>query len=369
MPLGPLVGTSAAKAYTLTVNGVNIINSVPIDHAPIRWTDEAANDAGTLTFTVEDEALWASRTALPRGADVRFRDNTNSDTVFGGTLLSLRYLRDRPRGRYVEVTCTSYDWWLDNRVVPLFRSVQNHAGRERRIARDRNVVQALMDRRAGMIFAPDSTVDVTNTDMPEIEIKGVTVREALEEIADAAQNSGSESPRRFYVDTQRRLHWYAGNEGVAAPYDVGPDDLEVEDLSWDIDAMDIVHHAYVRGKNAAGSGWVYNTGSDFEIGAVSAFVDSPRAKTVGDRNRKGRAFLRRQGAAVGGQFSVIQTSRWHAGQLLTIEDPLLGLEGTYEIKRVTGEIGGLGEMRTDTIEFGNVRRSFLRDLRRRDRRR
>ena len=370
MPAGILGQTGSGTAYALTVNGSDILPHIPLD-GQLSWVDESANDVGQMTFTVEDQAAWASRIPLPRGANVSFFAKDGTTAIFGGVLLDVVYRRDRPTGRYADVTVASHDWWLDHRIVPRFQNLRNVGGRVRKISRDREVVQALMDRRGAMILAPDSTVDVTNSAMPEMTIEGVKVREALEQIADEAQNAGSTDERRFYVDAQRRLHWFAGSEGLAAPYTVGPAaDIEVEDLEIEYDSFDVVHHVYVRGKegkrHVGGSGWVYNTGSDFQLGAVSDFLDAPHSDTVGSRNRRGRAFLRRHAEVVSGSFVTLGTSGWRAGQYVTITDDQLGLSSdVFRIARVMGTFEVSGAVLSHTIEFGAVRRSVLRDLRRR----
>lgn len=354
-----------SKAYALTVNGVDVLPLVPLDEQPVTWSDQAANGVGTLEFTVEDRSSWANRAPLVRGADVRFRDLSQASPLFGGTLLTVRQVRG-VTGRFSDCTVADYDWWLDHRVVPSFRSKQDTGGRVRQITRDRNIVAALIERRMPMLAGSWSTMDETNTNMPLIEVEGVTAREALETIADAAQTGESPYPRRFYVDAQRRLHWYMNNEGAAAPYVVGGAGIEVEDLEVEYDAADVIHHVYVKGKNAKGSGWVYNKGSDFAAGAVSAFIDRPKSDTIADRNRHGRAFLRRQEEVTAGSFMVQGTTGWRSGQLLTITDAQLGLTAeTFEIRVVNGELRQ-GSHVVHRIEFGAPKRWLTRDLRRRD---
>lgn len=355
---------SPAKVYTLTVNGVDILPRVPLDLAPVTWTDEASGGVGEMTFTVEHLGSWATRPALPRGAEVRFKRLDESSATFGGTLLDVVYSRG-VTGHFAEVTVADHNWWFDNRAVPRFTSKTDIAGRNRRMTNDRNIVYALIDRRMPPLRATWSTIDSTNTDMALVKTEGMMAREVMETICDLAQTASSPYPRRFYADAERRVHYYMNNEGVAAPYHAGVDVL-VEDLTVERDSTDVKHHVYIRGKNAKGSGWVYNKGSDFALGAVSTFLDRPNSDTVGDRNRRGRAFLRRQEEVVSGSFKVQGTTGWRAGQLLTITDAQLGLSSkTYEIRRVSGELHP-GSHTVHTIEFGAPKRWLTRDLKRRD---
>ena len=48
-------------AYSLKVNGVNVLESVPVNMFPISWQDTADNGVGTMNFTVHDPApAWAA---------------------------------------------------------------------------------------------------------------------------------------------------------------------------------------------------------------------------------------------------------------------------------------------------------------------
>jgi hypothetical protein len=356
----------SSNAYALTVNGANILAHVPTDEQPITWEDQAANAIGTMQFVVEDRAAWSSRVALPRGAHVVLRDLTQSMPLFGGTLTRVRYTRGAT-GRFAECEVVDHDWWLDHRIVPRWKSVEDVRGHNRRISSDRDIVKTLIERRAGFISATNAYVSATNTDMPVITIEGKTLREALEQVADVAQSGTDTSPRRFYVDHGLRFHWFKTSENEDAPYDVGGSGIEVEDLEVEYDGSDIVHHVYVRGKNAAGSGWVQNTGSDFALGAVAAFIDREWSDSVTDLNRLGRAFLRRQEEVVAGSFYVQQTTGWRSGQTVTITDSQLGLSAQdFEIRSVSGELG-LGDAHSHRIEFGAPRRSLVKQMRSKER--
>lgn len=365
MSLGALLNESSpAKAYILEVGAVDVLPRVPLDVAPVTWTDEASNGVGELNFVVEHTGSWATRPALERGARVRFK-KLGETLTFGGTLLRVTYTRG-VTGHFAECTAVDHNWWFDHRVVPRFTSKVDLAGRNRRMTNDRNIVVALIERRMPPLRGTWSTIDSTRDDMPLVKTEGMTAREVMEHICDLAQYDQSPYPRRFYADAYRRVHYYMNNEGEAAPYVVGGAGIDVEDLELEYDSMDVKHHVYVRGKNAKGSGWVYNKGSDYALGAVSTFIDRPNCDSVKERNQKGRAFLRRQEELVAGSFRVQATTGWRAGQLLTISDTQLGLSSdTHEIRRVNGELHP-GSHTVHDIEFGAPKRWLSRDLKRRD---
>ena len=141
-----------------------------------------------------------------------------------------------------------------------------------------------------------------------------------------------------------------------------PEDLELED-----DWGDVLHHAYVVGKNNDGSGWVYNTGSDFERGAIQAFVDRPNADTVRERNAAGKSAIRKAGRVRAGSFSTRVAGAWRVGQTVPITDDSFGLSNeSFEVTNVNGSLGVDGLVQD--IDYGALKRSLVRHLRRRERR-
>ena len=199
------------SSYTLDVAGIGVIDHVPLDLRPIRWEEMGPDGVGRLTFTVEDEG----GIALPDGADVRLTDATTGIPLFGGILLERRVNRGPGGIRWTECDVVSYDWYLDHRIVPRHRFKRNDRGRIRRILNDRNVVKDLIATRGGPLTAPDATVDSTETNMPLIELKGETLRSALEKVGDEAGGG-----RHFYVDADRQLHYFQGKERLQAPHRV-----------------------------------------------------------------------------------------------------------------------------------------------------
>ena len=83
MPYPPQVFSLDGHAFGLTVNGVQIIDKVPTDVAPIRWTWPSETETGDLSFTIED----TGETVLPPGAVVRLTDN-RLDATHGVELLT-----------------------------------------------------------------------------------------------------------------------------------------------------------------------------------------------------------------------------------------------------------------------------------------
>lgn len=213
--------TSTGHDFGLTAAGVQIVDHVPLDESPIRWEETGPDGIGTMSFLVEDTN---GSVKLNEGMEVRLTDNVNARTLFGGVLLERRRRRGPGSVVWTECEVASYDWFLDHRIVPRYESKRNVGNRVRKIERDRNIVVDLVRRRGGPIEAFYSDIDATNTDMPLLKLSGETLRSALEKVADEASpgdgeaNSATALARHFYVDFDRRLHYFKGTEGLAAPF-------------------------------------------------------------------------------------------------------------------------------------------------------
>ena len=211
---------TASHDYTLTVAGRDIIDYVPLDLSPIRFEESGSNAVGRMTFYVEDPDLalgWPSR------PEVQLVDNVTDRYLFGGIVLRRRLVPMPGGGRITECECVSWDWYLDRNMVIRWGSFVNRNGRRRRLTTDRRMVQSLIRKQARFLIARNATVDATNTDMDVVRVAGVSVREALERIADEAAPGDGETAsnavnRRFYVDYERQLHYFKAPLGNAAPY-------------------------------------------------------------------------------------------------------------------------------------------------------
>jgi hypothetical protein len=165
--------------------------------------------------------------------------------------------------------------------------------------------------------------------------------------------------------------WYTTTKTEAwalARYRLGrsvvPEDFTLED-----DWSDVVHGVYVKGANAVASGMVNLAGADFERGAITAYIERPRADTAAEKRRAGRAYIRRHGKVRGGTFRTMASGAWRSGQTLTITDAAAGLDAEqFVIRQVEGTLEP-GSVPSYDIEFGAVRRSLLRMLPPRRRRR
>lgn len=242
---GGLSTATTGHAYGLTVSGVPIIDHIPVDLAPIRYEEQGVHGTGSLTFVVEQVA---GTVALPDGAVVRFTDNVNARILFGGILLNRRETRGPGSILYTEVECAGWGYFLDNRLVPRYESKRDVGGRIRKYTQDRSIVIDLVNRKGGPLQASGATVDLTNSDMDLLKLSGDTLRSALEKVAAEASPGDGETVsatalgRHFYVDNDAQVHYFAGTEGLAAPYRIA-DGSYVRDV---IDTAGLVEYWSLR---------------------------------------------------------------------------------------------------------------------------
>lgn len=223
MPAGTYVTVAASAAFVLRVHSRVLTGQSPVNEGEgvvETVITEAEGAPNQLVFTIEDTA--AALTFLG-GEVVELVDRRSGSEriLFGGHLVEwASEQRGSGQGRMLTCQASGYDAWLDWRVIPSFKSWTNKNGRVHQIETDRNMIQRLVEvAKATFIETPGSTVDQTDTTMPRMSFHDVTLREAIQRVADAAADTlASPDPRSFYIDNALRLHYYDGSEGLTAPY-------------------------------------------------------------------------------------------------------------------------------------------------------
>ena len=209
----PYLPQGVSSEYTLHVGGFDVLPHINVDENPITWDDEASNTIGSMSFRVYDaNPAWADRLPLRTGMEVVFKRSTGQ-VIFGGTLVSMTHSRAIV-GRYTDCQVVSYDAWLDWRQVPRWNNYKD-SKRKRYYYSDKQAVKAIMAQRAPMFYTypyVDETTGSTSANRLEkgFKVEGVSLRGALEEIAEEANYNGKK--RKFYIDYHKRLHWYADKE-------------------------------------------------------------------------------------------------------------------------------------------------------------
>lgn len=348
-----LLQTPASHPFGLFVNGSDVLRpvgtdlkGVPVDS--IRITEGGDNSAGSMEFLFEDPAKAYS---LPTAAEVIFWDFGQDVPLFGGYIVHRGLVPSLgQQGRSVQVTCTDYSPLLDAQLVPSFAQ---KAG-----ASDRSLIQALVGNWGGQLLALSGTVDSTNASMPAMSFINLTLRQAIEKVADAAGTN-----RVYWVDSLKRLY-YTNASSLTAPFVIS-DVSGTRASNLTLEYEDVITNAvYVHGGNAAGSGWVRDAASMALVGRqYAAYLEQPDSDTAAKRNSYGAAYLGRVSAAiVRGSFDS-DADGWRPGQIVTITNAALGLtSATYQIVSVeTTMLNGTG-YRNYHIAFGALPRSLARLL-------
>lgn len=356
--LATALTTHAAHGFSLFVAGEDVIapvgsanKGVPLDS--IRITEGGDNSAGSLSFLFEDPAKAYS---LPASAEVVLWDAAQNIPLFGGFIVSRSLVPAfGQQGRSVQVTCTDYSPLLDKTLVPVFAVPAGLS--------DQAILQSLISNFGGRLSGLSDTIALTNASMPGLSFIGLTMRQAIETVADAAGTN-----RVYWVDSLKRLN-YTNASALTAPFLVkdnpsGGGERAVENLTLESED-DIINAVFVRGANGAGSGWVRDTDSIRDIGSeFEAFLDAPDADTAAKRNSYAGAYLGRvRSSVVRGSFEIANADGWRPGQIVTISNAALGLvSATYQIVSVESTVGGGTGYRHYNVKFGALPRSLARLL-------
>lgn len=214
MSAGALAGTTpTSRPFVLRAGGVDITRMVPLGDAPIH-VSESTDGAGQMTFTIEDPASRDFRL----GSEVTFYDKRNGTwPLFGGHLVNIRARRRAGvPGRFLECTAIGYDVWLDWRIIKSWVSRNSRTGSP--IDNDREMVKRIADFAGPRVSTTGGFVALTNSNMDLVKVSGVTVREALDRVAQTATIWSDAPNRSFYVDVTGELHYYRDVELLEAPY-------------------------------------------------------------------------------------------------------------------------------------------------------
>ena len=358
----PLIGiasptglvTSASRPFSLFVGGVDIIAPtgsttmlVPIESIIVSEVGFAGTSTLTVDFT-EPTRVYA----LPAHARVMFRDNTLDETLFGGYGVGRASTASfGGAGRTTRYTAVDASFVLDKRQVIMARFPSGLS--------DQTIVQSLIGRYAADTFsALSTTVAQTQATMPEMTVENTDLRSALEQVAGLATTVANDGlRRRVYVDADWRLRYFS-DQAWSAPFVISdaPSGAEKapEEFEYEVDDSRIVNRVYVRGANAAGSGWLTSHNSVSLYGVREEILDAADSDSSDKRSRYGWSFLKERAyPMVRGSFQITGTTGWHAGQTVTITNAAHGLSAqTFYITQVdTSFLTGAGT-RTNVVNFG-----------------
>lgn len=412
MALGPVLAAAltnhGAHPYGLYVGGLDVIAPTGagygVDVTTISLTEAAPDAVSSMAFTVQDPT---SQVALPvEGSEVAFFDLANDWILFRGSVETVDLMpRYGGNGRDIAVTATGIEAWLDWAVLQNDYTVNNVSLREDvdfllnggpGITRPtfESPVRCMVDPAgaAGSSFdqptAPDYPVgfglQTGNIQLGAVVPAGTTMREALRQVVAAhGYQSIAADPTLGFEEYITLDFWFGlrmwNGDGTSASstytYQVPTDypTLTISDttagthatgaLSYTIDYGDEVHDVYVKGANAAGSGY-FSDGTGQR--GRQAVVNADSTDATGARQAASAYFAER---VVGTRGTLTLTDwapddQYRAGSLLVITDANVGLSGsTFRIFDISKSFLSNGRQ-TWSVSFGGPRPSGVRLIRR-----
>ncbi len=212
MPYPPQVFSLDGHPYGLTVAGVQVIDHVPLDIAPLRWERPGEATPGGISFTIED---GGAAPALPDGHVIRYTDNVTNALLWSGVLVNRRYRRG-PGHAYIEVAGTGWGMYLDRRMVTGPWSWELSASGAVNAA---DMVRSLVRSYGGPLEATTSAVvDEIPVTAPTAVSGDVSLRAAIGSVTawvTGWQSSDPPQARHLYVDDDAQVHYHDGAEAVA----------------------------------------------------------------------------------------------------------------------------------------------------------
>jgi len=344
-----LTGTALVPAgsfpYSIVIGGVEVAPTRAALES-VEFQDNGDDEPGDFSARLWDPTN--TLTILER-AVVYVQENASNQQVFLGRVTKRAY-EPTATGRWIDVAAKSISRMLDEVLVV----------REKRpIESDRARVLYLWGKYARWPLSGDPVfVTQTNASIAADDLINLTLRQALRQTAGLAG-----STVRLAVDPLGKLHWFAGTESNPAPFNINvalspgggniaPDDLRVErDVT-------IVNRVYVRGANAAGSGFYQDDVSVATYGPVENFLDAPTADTAAKAQSLARLYLGRvANPRTRATFNTEEPNDgWRAGQNVTVTDAQNDLSAaSLRLARVTMRFTkGTGTKRY-AVELGSVR--------------
>ena len=353
--------TTNSSAYALTVGGIDYTTWTDVGQT--FWSESGTEAAAQFECVIgSNEVSTKTLTAGYdfTGQEVALQDLTNSRKLFGGFVTNARRFHGVGPVVYYALKAVSFDALLDRTLVPKWRSTLDGTTNTKLILSDRAMVQKVIGTFGYDLTANNTNVANTNADMPRIILNSVTVRDILQAIADNAAWPASPQARRFYVDFNKQVHYFKGNEGTSAPYKIGnalfdgtyiiPDSIEYEK-----DVTDAAKSVYIKGGNKYGTGLVSNIyGGGRPYDRVD-MIDVPESDSTRAKTDIAASYFNREGApTTGGRFTITGKDGWRANQTLHVKDTALGLDDDFQIREIQAVPNMGSGITTYDIAFGTV---------------
>lgn len=349
---------STGLLYSLTIDGLDVAGQVPYDS--IRVTEAGPGAVSSMAFTILDPGKLVT---IADYAMVRMWDYTRDLPVFAGWVES-----QTPRpgygggGRDIDVTCYGVEALLDQIIVPAFTARTTDTDDAGSLpVNDATIAQSLAEylpevralatgptvngssNQAEPMANMTSSTSTVNL-ITNVTLDGKSIRAAMAEWLDNSATVAGNAPStvRLTIDFWSGVRLYKvpleipfgfGSSGGRFPSDWATltvvettTGTAASSLRWTRDTAPgtIITAVYVKGGNAAGTGWVVG---DTTKGRGEAYIDDSSITTEALRQAAALAILGRRGTGTGRGSLTLEnytptTSR--AGGKLTITNAALG---------------------------------------------
>ena len=357
--LAAVIGAAATtpdntRAYTVHIGGRDCTGDT-------RWSDflieqgngEARGRASILLTRDLGDIPEVRNQSL-----IEVTDHRDSHSIAFRGFVDGRRRGRKPLWGQVAIEANDHTTLLDNIVANTYRPAESDVKR----------IGYLWGRYATNYLSGDlSYVQAVNASLPAAYYDGLTLAETLDLVAAQAAQSAW-----WYLDTPGRLH-YGTTETNPAPKNVTSDTpgagyVAPIDLDVDDDSTNYVQAVFVRGRNSAGSGWIYSQPAIATHNGLvrTAYLDAPDATTFAMKNALAQAFLQQAASAIiRGSFTVTSADAdgWRVGQSVIVDSTHLGITTTqYRVVRVRTKVlgpyaGFHAGLREYTVEFNRGKRA------------
>jgi len=365
MPLAPTIATqltspAPARPLYVWINGRDVTGLIKAGSLQIQ-------DSGTSSPSVTNMRLEARMVDVPEvtdQGDVLIYDAAD-DAYLTRALVTMRQPIRQPAGyAAISLVAEHVSSTLDDTHI---------AYESRPVESDRARFCYLWGKYANGAYLSSNVqyVGQFNASLPATEISGVSLRDALETVADQSSPYAD-----FYVDAQGRPHlltvtptaWGGANssEGFTAPKNIdvdAPGATEVagsDTLSIEYDSKQAATGVYVEGGTPEGSGLFMGPVGASGLSRI-ATVRAPESVNADMAAAVAARELVKLQPQVRGSVTVFSpTDGWQSGQAMAVTSAAHGLSSEpFIVRRVTTSIvlGGASPRRRHEIEFGLLRAS------------
>ena len=392
MPLIPVLAAgqgTTVHPYRLTMDGVDVILrredgpgpniGTPLDS--IEVVHQGPGGVSSMRFTIEDPG-----TSLPlphEGSEVLYWDLVNDRPIFRGRV-NIWKLRPTPPGRSIEIDCTGPEVALDAMLPSLVFNDSSGDSPQRAMASLVSYARPAVNVGEGGwgISNWDTLYDGESPQFAEIgpapfTLADTTVRQAFAEmwersIVHPVPATADFLPPlpHFTVDMYGYALWWPADTNFSSwttltISDTAGGAIAAKDLRYEVVPGDIIHEVYIKGANAASTGWF---GDGTGISGPTAQITDSTLDTAIEAQAAATAYINSVAPDVRGSFRVSGVTlplTVNPGGLVTITDAQAGLSAeTFTIYTITKRwLGGTSLEQEWKVDFGGRRGSAMRQLR------